>query len=85
MYCGRMQTEWSDRVYEKAYRKRTGNHTASPQRIIWGYGQLQPPCFEMLESIPGVEFYESGPDDIEKPRTSLNEICDRRRKKTRLK
>ena len=37
-----------------------------PQRIIWCYGQWQPLYFEMHESIPGIEFYEGVPDDIEK-------------------
>ena len=37
-----------------------------PQRIIWCYGQWQPLYFEILESIPGIEFYESVPDDIGK-------------------
>jgi hypothetical protein len=37
-----------------------------PQRIIWCYGQWQPSYFDMLRTIPGIEFNEGIPEDIEK-------------------
>ena len=37
-----------------------------PQRIIWCYGQWQPSYFDMFRTIPGIEFNEGIPEDIEK-------------------
>ena len=56
--------EWKDGVGEKIFIKCTGNHRASPATYYLGYGQWQPLYFEVLESIPGIEFYEGVPDDI---------------------
>ena len=39
----------------------------SPQRIIWCYGQWQPLYFELVRTMPGIEFNEGIPEDIDKP------------------
>ena len=36
-----------------------------PQRIIWCYGQWEPSYFDMMRTIPGIEFNQGIPDDIE--------------------
>jgi hypothetical protein len=36
-----------------------------PQRIIWCYGQWQPSYFDMLRTMPGLEFNKGIPDDID--------------------
>ena len=56
------KTVWMKKLLENAHQ----TIQPPPQRIIWCYGQWQPLYFEMLESIPGIEFYEGVPDDIEK-------------------
>ena len=37
----------------------------APQRIIWCYGQWQPSYFDMLRTMPGIEFNQGFPDDID--------------------
>ena len=37
----------------------------TPQRIIWCYGQWQPSYFDMMRIMPGIEFIEGIPDDID--------------------
>ena len=39
----------------------------TPQRIIWCYGQWQPTYFDMMRTMPGIEFNEGIPDDIDEP------------------
>jgi hypothetical protein len=36
-----------------------------PQRIIWCYGQWQPSYFDMMRTMPGIEFNQSIPEDID--------------------
>ena len=36
-----------------------------PQRVIWCYGQWQPMYLEMIDTIPGIEFYEGIPSKID--------------------
>ena len=36
-----------------------------PQRIIWCYGQWQPMYLEMIDTIPGIEFFEGIPSEID--------------------
>jgi hypothetical protein len=36
-----------------------------PQRIIWYYGQSQPSYFDMMRTMPGIEFNEGIPEDID--------------------
>ena len=36
-----------------------------PQRIIWCYGQWQPFYFDMMRTMPGIEFNQGIPDDID--------------------
>jgi hypothetical protein len=36
-----------------------------PQRIIWCYGQWQPSCFDMMRTMPGIEFNKGIPEDID--------------------
>jgi hypothetical protein len=37
----------------------------TPQRIIWCYGQWQPSYFDMMRTMPGIEFNQGIPDDID--------------------
>jgi hypothetical protein len=37
----------------------------TPQRIIWCYGQWQPSYFDMMRIMPGIEFNEGIPVDID--------------------
>ena len=39
----------------------------SPERIIWCYGQWQPLYFDILRTIPGIEFNEGIPEEIDEP------------------
>jgi hypothetical protein len=45
----------------------TENYKLSPppQRIIWCYGQWQPSYFDMMRTMPGIEFNQGIPDDID--------------------
>ena len=36
-----------------------------PQRIIWCYGQWEPSYFDMMRTMPGIEFNQGIPDDID--------------------
>ena len=38
----------------------------APQRFIWCYGQCQPSYFDMLRTIPEIEFNKGIPEDIDK-------------------
>ena len=37
----------------------------APQLIIWCYGQWQPSYFDIMRIMPGIEFNEGIPDDID--------------------
>ena len=37
----------------------------APQRIIWCYGQWQPSYFDMMRMMPGIEFNQGVPNDID--------------------
>ena len=56
------KTVWVKKLLENAHL----TIQPPPQRIVWSCGQWQPPYFEMLKSIPGIESYEAVPDEIEK-------------------
>ena len=45
-----------------------------PEGIIWCYGQWQPMHLEMIDTLPGVEFYEGIPSEIDSQHflTSIN-------------
>jgi hypothetical protein len=43
----------------------TENYKSTPQRIIWCYGQWQPSYFDMMRTMPGIEFNEGIPEDID--------------------
>ena len=36
-----------------------------PERIMWCYGQWQPMYLEMIDTLPGIEFYEGIPSEID--------------------
>jgi hypothetical protein len=36
----------------------------APQRIIWCYGQWQPSYFDKMRMLPGIEFNQGIPNDI---------------------
>jgi hypothetical protein len=37
----------------------------APQRIIWCYGQWQPSYFDMMRTMPGIEFNQGIPEDVD--------------------
>jgi hypothetical protein len=37
----------------------------APQRSIWCYGQWKPSYFDMMRTMPGIDFNEGIPDDID--------------------
>ena len=39
----------------------------TPQRVVWCYGQWQPSYFDMMRTMPGIEFNEGIPEDIDEP------------------
>ncbi len=45
--------------------QKTISHT--PQRVIWCYGQWQHSYFDMMRTMPGIEFNEGIPEDIDEP------------------
>jgi hypothetical protein len=55
------KTVWVKSLLENAQK------TISPplQRIIWCYGQWQPSYFDMMRTMPGIEFNQGIPDDID--------------------
>ena len=55
------KTVWVKSLLEKA-QKTISPH---PQRIIWCYGQWQPSYFDMMRTMPGIEFNQGIPDDID--------------------
>ena len=38
-----------------------------PKRIIWCCGQGQPSYFDMMKTMPGIEFNQGIPEDIDEP------------------
>jgi hypothetical protein len=52
------KTVWVKSLLEKA-------QSPPPQRIIWCYGQWQPSYFDMMRTMPGIEFNQGIPDDID--------------------
>ena len=55
------KTVWVKSLLEKAQK----TISPPPQRIIWCYGQWQPSYFDMLGTMPGIEFNKGIPDDID--------------------
>ena len=58
--CGK--TVWVKSLLENAQT----TISPPPQRIIWCYGQWQPSYFDMLRTIPEIEFNKGIPEDIDK-------------------
>jgi hypothetical protein len=56
------KTVWVKSLLEKAQK----TIRPPPQRIIWCYGQWQPSYFDMMRTIPGIEFNKGFPEDIVK-------------------
>ena len=54
---------WVKTVLENAQK----TISPSPQCIIWCYGQWQPSYFDMVRTMPGIEFNEGIPEDIGEP------------------
>ena len=61
-----MHTDWKDGVAEKASTKCTGNQTASRAMYYLVQSPMATSVFWELQSIPGIEFYQGVPGDIEK-------------------
>jgi hypothetical protein len=55
------KTVWVKSLLEKAQK----TISPPPQRIIWCYGQWQPSYFDMMRTIPGIEFNQGIPEDID--------------------
>ena len=55
------KTVWVKSLLENAQK----TISPPPQRIIWCYGQWQPSYFNMMRTMPGIEFNEGIPDDID--------------------
>jgi hypothetical protein len=56
------KTVWVKSLLENAQK----TISPAPQRIIWCYGQWQPSYFDMMRTMPGIEFNQGIPDDIDK-------------------
>jgi hypothetical protein len=57
----RGKTVWVKSLLKKAQT----TISRAPQRIIWCYDQWQPSYFDMMRMMPGIEFNEGIPDDID--------------------
>ena len=55
------KTVWVKSLLENAQK----TISPRPQRIIWCYGQWQPSYFDMMRTMPGIEFNQGIPDDID--------------------
>ena len=55
------KTVWVKSLLEKAQK----TISPPPQRIIWCYGQWQPSYFDMMRTMPGIEFNQGIPEDID--------------------
>ena len=54
------KTVWVKSLLENAQK----TISPTPQRIIWCYGQWQPSYFDMMRTMPGIEFNQGIPEDI---------------------
>ena len=57
------KTVWVKTLLENAQR----TIGPSPQRIIWCYCQWPPSYFDIVRTMPGIEFNEGIPEDIDEP------------------
>jgi hypothetical protein len=55
------KTVWVKTLLENAQK----TISPAPQRIIWCYSQWQPSYFDMMRTMPAIEFNEGIPDDID--------------------
>jgi hypothetical protein len=55
------KTVWVKSLWENAQK----TVSPPPQRIIWCYGQWQPSYFDMMRTMPGIEFNRAIPEDID--------------------
>ena len=55
------KTVWVKSLLENAQK----TISPTPQRIIWCYGQWQPSYFDMMRTMPGIEFNQGIPEDID--------------------
>jgi hypothetical protein len=55
------KTVWVKSLLEKAQK----TISPPPQRIIWCYDQWQPSYFDMMRTMPGIEFNQGIPEDID--------------------
>ena len=57
------KTVWVKTLLENAQK----TISLPPQHIIWCYGQWQPSYFDMMKTMPGIEFDQGIPEDIDEP------------------
>ena len=62
-----MYAKRQDRVGENSFGKCSNNDKSVSSRIIWCYGQWQPLYFDMVRTMPGIEFNEGIPKGVDKP------------------
>ena len=55
------KTVWVKSLLENAQK----TISPPPQRFIWCYGQWQPSYFDMMRTMPGIEFNQGIPEDID--------------------
>ena len=65
MYRSRVYTKRQDCVGEISLGEAQKTISPPPQRIIWCYGQWQPSYFDMMRTMPGIEFNQGIPEDID--------------------
>jgi broad specificity phosphatase PhoE len=62
-----MYTEWQNCMDWVETLLENANTTINPhrERVIWCYGQWQPMYFEIINTIPDIEFFEGIPSTID--------------------
>ena len=62
-----MYAKWQDYLGKNFVGKCQKTISPTPQRVIWCYGQWQPSYFNMMRTMPGIEFNEGIPEDLDEP------------------
>ncbi len=62
-----MYAKWQDCLGKNFVGKCPKAISPTTQRVIWCYGQWQPSHFDIMITMPGIEFNEGIPGDIDEP------------------
>ncbi len=65
LYRSRMYAKWQDCLGKNFVENAQKTISPTPQRISWCYGQWQLSYFDMMRTMPGIEFNEGIPEDID--------------------